>query len=334
MPWVKRGQKYIVIKKDINREVVMLKVSVVVPVYNSVTFIEKCLESVIQQTMTDNVECILVDDCGRDNSMQIAERFIVGYDGNIAFRILHQTHNQGPSAARNRGIREATGEYVFFLDSDDCISPDCIEQLYGFAKKFDADYVQGTYESFENLRLASIPYYSDDKREIKRLLLNHNKIPFAPHNRLIRRQMILDNNLFFDERIRVREDFLWMTFVAKYVNCFAYCDKVTYHRVVNEDSLTHNVNREREILGYRILIETMVANYDSFQLGSQKELALEALLMALRAGYYHSKEEREHLIDCVIKENSIFERVILRIFLKTNSSKVLHALIRLYKLED
>jgi hypothetical protein len=78
----------------------------------------------------------------------------------------------------------------------------------------------------------------------------------------------------------------------------------------------------------------MVANYDSFQLGCQKELALEALLMALRAGYYHSTEEREHLIDCVKKENTFIEKILLSVFLKTNSSKALHALIRLYKLGD
>lgn len=309
-----------------------MNISIIIPVYNAELFILGCLRSVLAQTMPGGVECILVDDCGSDCSIEIAEKFIEeNPDCGISFKIFHQTHNQGPSAARNAGIKEALGEYIFFLDADDSITPECLTLLYSLAKEYDADYVQGTYEGPAR---QVIPNHLSDKKSIKRLLLDHNRIPFTPHNRLVRKQMILDHNLFFDERIRVREDFLWMTFVAKHVNSFAYCDKVTYHRGVNEDSLTHNVNKDREILGYRVLIETMVANYDSFQLGSQKELALEALLMALRAGYYHSKEEREHLIDCVIKENSFLERVILRIFFKTNSSKVLHALIRLFKLED
>ena len=309
-----------------------MKCSIIIPVYNAEQFIENCLHSVVAQTMTEGVECILVDDCGTDCSIEIAEKFIKENPNcGISFKILHQKHNQGPSAARNAGIREANGEYIFFLDSDDSITPECLSLLYSLAKEHDADYVQGTYE---NAARQVIPNCLKDKKSIKRLLLNHNKIPFTPHNRLIRRQMILDNKLFFDERIKVREDFLWMTFVAKHVNSFAYCDKVTYHRGVNEDSLTHNVNREREILGYRVLIETMVANYDSFQLGCQKELALEALLMDLQAGYYHNIEERERLIDCIKKENTFLENILLFIFLKTKSSKVLHALIRLYKLGD
>lgn len=306
-------------------------VSIIIPVYNAGAFIKGCLESIAAQTMDEGVECILIDDCGKDFSMLIAENFISKEASGISFRLLHQEYNQGPSAARNRGIREATGEYLFFLDSDDTITSRCIEHLYSLAKKCDADYVQGTYEGFAG---QVIPKYLEDKKSIKRLLLNHNKIPFTPHNRLVRRQMLLDNNLFFDERIRVREDFLWMTFVAKYVNCFAYCDKVTYHRGVNEDSLTHNVNREREILGYRVLIEEMVANYDSFLLGCQKELALEALMMVLRAGYYHDEVERSHLIETIESKNNFIENVLLALYLKTINTKVLHLLIRLYKMKN
>ena len=314
----------------------VMKVSIIIPVYNAEQFFEDCLHSVAVQTMKGGVECILVDDCGSDCSIEIAEKFIEeNPDCGISFKIFHQTHNQGPSAARNAGIKEALGEYIFFLDADDSITPECLTLLYSLAKEYDADYVQGTYEGSAR---QVIPNHLSDKKGIKRLLLDHNRIPFTPHNRLVRRQMILDHNLFFDERIRVREDFLWMTFVAKHVNSVAYCDKVTYHRGVNEDSLTHNVNRDREILGYRVLIETMVANYDSFQLGFQKEVALEALLMALRAGYYHNEEERLYLIQVVNGRNTLPERLLLSThFCVRNSfmkTKLLHLLIRLYKLND
>jgi hypothetical protein len=121
--------------------------------------------------------------------------------------------------------------------------------------------------------------------------------------------------------------------VAKYVKKFASCDKPTYNRGYNEDSLTNNINKEREIAGYRVLIEQMVANYDSFQLGYQKELALEALMMALKAGYYHDEVERK-LIDVVRSKNNCIENVLLWIFLKTEDSKILHLLVRLYKIRD
>jgi len=333
----------------------MKKVSIIIPVYNASAFVKECLDSVIAQTMTDGVECILIDDCSTDNTLDKIQSIIngnVNVNGN--FFLLRQERNQGPSAARNRGVREAKGEYVFFLDADDTITPDCIESLYGLAKQYDADYVQGRYESeikdnkdnrnntnIKTIELLnsstlepSIPAVLTDRREIKRLLLNHNKIQFTPHNRLVRRQMIIDNDLFFNEQIKVREDFLWMTFVAKYVKKFASCDKPTYNRGYNEDSLTNNVNREREIAGYRVLIEQMVANYDSFQLGYQKELALEALMMALMAGYYHDETERKHLIDIVKSKNSLIEKVLMQLYMITNISQVLHVLIKIYKRND
>ena len=327
----------------------MEKVSIIIPVYNAEKFLRNCIESVIAQTFKD-WEVILVDDCSTDNTLEEIQSIInVNANGNVKISLLRQERNQGPSAARNRGLREAKGEYVFFLDADDTITPDCIELLYGLAKQHDADYVQGKYQSsclhegwevqkVQEVQDASLvqkrelPSALSDRREIKRLLLNHNKIQFTPHNRLVRRQMIIDNGLFFNEEIKVREDFLWMTFVAKYVKKFASCDKPIYNRGYNEDSLTNNINREREIAGYRVLIEQMVANYDSFQLGYQKELALEALMMALRSEYYHDEAERKHLIDVISSKNNGIENVLLWIFLKTENSKVLHLLVRLYKI--
>ena len=91
-----------------------MTVSIIIPVYNVAEYIEKCLYSVIQQK-TYNIECILVDDCGTDNSIEIAEKIINQYNGPISFKLLHHNHNRGLSAARNTGINIATGDYVFFF---------------------------------------------------------------------------------------------------------------------------------------------------------------------------------------------------------------------------
>ena len=97
----------------------MTSISIIIPVYNVEKYIEACLHSVMAQTYTGPMECILVDDCGQDNSIGVAEKMISDYQGTIHFRILHHDHNRGQSAARNTGMDAATGEYIFFSDSDD-----------------------------------------------------------------------------------------------------------------------------------------------------------------------------------------------------------------------
>lgn len=310
-------------------------VSIIIPVYNANDFILDCLNSVAAQTMTDGVECILIEDCGQDKSVELIEDYIAGYNGFITFRLFKQERNQGPSAARNRGIRESRAEYVFFLDADDLITPCCIEQLYTIAKENKSDYVQGTYKDEPKFPKS---FVLDDKKKIKTLLLDYTKIQFTPHNRLVRRQLILDHNLFFNEKIKVREDFLWMTFVAKYVAHFALTTEETYVRGYNEDSLTHNINLEREILGYKVLIETMCHNIDPFLIGLQKERILDAFLMAERNNFFHNYEERNQLLKTINSKNSFLQRILFNIFAKNIStklsSKILHILIRLYKLDD
>lgn len=298
-----------------------MKVSIIIPVYNAEKFIGKCIDSVLAQTETD-WEAIFVNDGSKDKSAEI----ISGVKDNRIHLVTQE--NAGPSAARNRGIREAKGDYIFFLDADDTIIPNCLELLCDIAQKNDSDYVQGTYFE-EHQQTGSL--ILKGKKEIKTLLLNYNKIPYMPHNRLVRRQIIIEHELFFDERIRVREDFLWMTFVAKYVNSFASCDVPTYHREYNEGSLTNSVNIEREILGYRVLIEEMIKNMDGFLVGEQKNLIVDTLIMALKANYIDSESD---IVEMVKTVHNTVQNFMLYIYLRNTNNfigkKILNLLKRTY----
>ena len=110
----------------------MIKVSIIIPVYNVEKYIERCLRSVISQTYS-NIECILVNDGTPDRSFEIAKEFINKYNhkekSNIDFILIEHEHNKGLSEARNTGVRASTGEYVYFLDSDDAIMPEAIKDL-------------------------------------------------------------------------------------------------------------------------------------------------------------------------------------------------------------
>ena len=113
-----------------------VKTSVIVPVYNTEAYIGKCLESIIQQTQKE-LEIVVVDDGSTDGSMQIVERYHQLFDN---VRIIKQK-NLGQGAARNVGVKAATGHYIYFLDSDDFIEPDTLERCYQCANKYDLDVV-------------------------------------------------------------------------------------------------------------------------------------------------------------------------------------------------
>ena len=118
----------------------VIGVSVVIPVYMVEKYIEKCVVSLMCQTLGDKVEFIFVDDLGTDASMDIVERY-ARLDSRI--RIVRNQEHQGTGASRNAGIEAARGEYLGFVDPDDWISPSFYEALYSAAKQGDYDIVKG-----------------------------------------------------------------------------------------------------------------------------------------------------------------------------------------------
>ena len=121
-------------------------VSVIVPVYKVEKYLKQCLDSIISQSFSD-FECILVDDGSPDNCPNICDQYS---EKDKRFRVIHQ-RNKGLSAARNTGIENSTGEWICFIDSDDCIHPDYISILYSTAKNYDAEVVScGHISFFEN----------------------------------------------------------------------------------------------------------------------------------------------------------------------------------------
>ncbi len=121
-------------------EVIKLKISVIIPVYNVEKYLNRCVESILNQTYR-NLEIILIDDGSTDKSSQLCD-FFSTKDSRI--KVIHKK-NGGLSSARNVGLDNATGEYVYFIDSDDWIANDTIEYLYETCKKYDADICSAKY---------------------------------------------------------------------------------------------------------------------------------------------------------------------------------------------
>ena len=120
-----------------------MKVSLIIPVFNAAAHIGACLDSVLAQTL-DQLEVILVDDHGSDDSMTYARARLAAYEGPKRFVFCRTAANSGPGAARNVGIAAAQGAYLAFLDSDDRLAPDFCERLYEAASRADADLAVGS----------------------------------------------------------------------------------------------------------------------------------------------------------------------------------------------
>ncbi len=124
-----------------------MKISVIIPVYKVEPYVRRCLESVSQQSCEGfQIECIVVDDCSPDNSMDIAESvFRENSNKDVEFVVLHHDQNKGLCEARNTGIRAATGDYLFFIDSDDCIMENTFKDFMRYAIDYpDIDVFMGS----------------------------------------------------------------------------------------------------------------------------------------------------------------------------------------------
>ena len=314
------------------------RISIIIPVYNVEQYVEECLQSVANQTMTEGIECIIVDDCGPDNSAAIAKRFVDGYKGDIRFTFIQREKNGGLSAARNTGIEAATGEYVYFLDSDDTIVPECMKLMYGLVEKHgNVDLVQGSfYESEEEKKTISqykLPEYTENKRQIKTFLLRFEGDIVGAQSRLVRREFLLKHKLFFKHGI-IHEDNYWTFFLAKHVNSMAFCPARTYYHRYNPNSITGNINVAKEAIAYETIIKELSQDIDPFLSGHQKELILNNLITVLNNHYYEDDKARKELITSFEKCHSMLEKILLRLYIWTKNTKMLHLTIRLYKAND
>lgn len=229
-------------------------ISVIIPIYNVEAYIEDCLKSVASQTCLEQgvkVECILVDDCGSDNSISIAEAIIVRINENedknenLTFKLLHHDHNRGLSAARNTGMEVAQGEYVYFVDSDDILSLDCIENLVSVAGIHpDAEMIVGQYDEFyegEECHNARWKQNGGVYAEDVIGTYMEGKIPTTAWNKLVRKEFLIKNNLMFEEGL-VHEDALWSFHVFCLAKKVVVSDQVTYHYLQRPGSLDKQKN--------------------------------------------------------------------------------------------
>lgn len=249
----------------------MVKVTIIVPVYNSSEYILTCLESLAGQTMED-IEIILIDDHGTDDSVDKVKSFIENYSGNKIFVFAQTCCNSGPGTARNVGIELAKGEYVAFVDSDDYVEPTYCEDLYNAAEAAGADMACCDIQIGEEVkRNADV---SD-----KQYFLKHFVSYFTT---FVYKKTMLDAKVLRFPESSSAEDTCFLTCCVLSANKMAQIQKPLYHYVLHEKSVSRKKNRKRAIVRLNS-IKSIIHFAKRNGLYSQYRCALNLLL--LKKGY-------------------------------------------------
>lgn len=226
-----------------------IKISVIIPVYNTEKYLKRCLESIISQDFID-IEVIVVNDCSIDNSLNII-KVLMNRDNRI--KLINKQKNEGLSAARNSGIKIAKGEYILHIDSDDWIEKNYFLEVYEYAKNHNADIViTDFYKDFDNGKLIYVKDQEENigKEETLKNIFLMNSYP-SVCNKLIRRELYIKNKIFHPLGVSIGED-LYVTPKLIYFskNILKY-NKAFLHYIQNPNSMVRarfqNLNKVKDI---------------------------------------------------------------------------------------
>lgn len=287
-------------------------ISIIVPVYNVESYLERCLESIMNQSYSA-LQVILIDDGSTDNSGKICDTYKEKDD---RFVVIHK-ENGGVSSARNEGLNICTGDYVAFVDADDYIHKDYCEVLLSTAEKYGADIAGCSLMGTDGESFFQIDELSLDTQDEKRYSISEDSFCFfkwysinAPFCKLIRRTLIGD--LRFEPSLCVGEDLLfYVKLLLKSGTCISLA-KPMYYYLLRSDSAM----RTRD---FKHMYSEVVAWYKVFELlndeWKSKKRASEKLL-------YYTYYFTHSIVDANSMDNKI-RKFVSKIFWKTRKQKAI-----------
>lgn len=220
----------------------MNKVSIIVPVYNVQAYLERCIQSLFDQTYRD-IEIIAVDDCSQDESLRILHRLKAK---DVRLRIIEQPENAGLGRTRDEALKHASGPYVLFVDSDDYLHPKTVELCVRATESHQADMVEFGYRMTSEIKPHHHPVPDDFPTRIldrtsdpRSLILLEKKTDHISCNKLFRLDIIRQHGIEF--RRRRFED---TEFTREYLMCIrraVFIDLPLYTYYMNPSSLTHTL---------------------------------------------------------------------------------------------
>ena len=246
----------------------MVSISIIIPVFNVEQYVRRCIESVMAQNITGaSVECIVIDDCSPDKSMDIVQALVSEYQGPIQFSILKHDVNRGLSVARNNGIMHAKGDFVFFIDSDDYIMPGSIHYFLDNLSQYpNIDMIMGNVKECRTGKLMiddiDKPCLIDIPDVFFSRVLHHKLIIYA-WNKLIKRQLLIDNHILFEEGI-LYEDQCWSYQLFSEISSVLLLPRMTYVYEHNKNSIINTTftsgNADKVVWSYTVGINKILNN--------------------------------------------------------------------------
>lgn len=234
-----------------------MKISIIMPVYNKEKYLDESIESILNQTY-ENFELIIINDGSTDNSSSICHKF---QQEDNRIKVI-DIENNGVSNARNIGLKNANGEYIQFIDGDDYIDKYMLEDLVELSKKYNTDIIITAIKKIDlkSNKSKEILLPFSGLKSIDNIMNNFAKIQKETgiygcvSNKFIKKSIIDEHNLKFDERLWLAEDLDFYLELYKYVTSVYFCNKVYYYYVQEaENSSTtsdkkHNYLQQAEII--------------------------------------------------------------------------------------
>lgn len=263
----------------------MIKISVIVPVYNVEQYLERCVQSILNQNFR-NLELILVDDGSPDQCPALCDTF-AKMDNRV--RVIHQ-ENTGVAAARNVGLDVARGEYITFVDSDDYIDPEMYEAMIRIAQKYDCDLVMcDCIKAFENHTAIythdiRAGYY--DRKQLEQEYFSHllimPNVEYPPTISnclcLFKRTLCDEHMLRYEKGIRYSEDLLFGARLLYHAQSFYYMKNQTFYHYncINNLSATHNpsLDKWKDYVKLYDKIQQYFGNYKEYDFSEQIDKVL------------------------------------------------------------
>ena len=194
-------------------------VSVIIPMFNAEKYIGECLDSLLSKTFRD-FEVVVIDDCSTDNSRAVVESYLEKFGG--CLKIFRTEKNSGVAVARNKGLIFSRGEYVFFMDADDMLMQNGLEEMHAAAKSFKVDIVDCSraYKMSDNGKekipvdyaipqIDGVNSFVEESVSSRVQALLEDKFCLHVWNKMLRRDFLIDNGLFFPEGIEYGENQIW-----------------------------------------------------------------------------------------------------------------------------